>query len=143
VNWTQTLSFGASVLSVSPPLRTRAATSRYLFTIIGCVKNSRIRYSKAKSSRATQRYRVQAHRPLGLCEKPVDGEIVARHSDAFLRAMAERLDRVRSDYSGSDVVESSALDGYPCMNIKNAGAGAQGKRYLFARHFRHVPQARN
>ena len=62
----------------------------------------------------------------GLCGTPVDGEIVAKHSDAFLCAMAERRDRVRSGFSGSDVGENFELDGYACTNIKNAGVGAQG-----------------
>ena len=36
----------------------------------------------------------------------MDGEIAAKHSDAFLCAMAERRDRVRSGFSGSDVGEN-------------------------------------
>jgi hypothetical protein len=54
----------------------------------------------------------------GLCEKAVDGERVAKHSDTFLWAKAVRRDRVRSGCSGSDVGENFELDGYGCTNIK-------------------------
>ena len=41
----------------------------------------------------------------------MDGEIVAKDSDAFLCAMAERRDRVRRGCSGSDVGENFQFDG--------------------------------
>lgn len=54
-------------------------------------------------------------------------EIVAKHSDAFLCAMAERRDRVRSGFSGSDVGEKTSSSMAMRVRIlKKAGAGAQG-----------------
>jgi len=53
-------------------------------------------------------------KPIGsfsLGEKAMDGEIIAKDSDAFLCALTERRDRLRSGCSASDVGENFQIDG--------------------------------
>ena len=83
------------------------------------VHHHRMRKELSDGSHVRRRILVEQRRSIGrkaigslsFGEEAVDGEIVAKHSDAFLCGMAERRDRVRSGRSGSNVGENFELDG--------------------------------